>query len=105
MTAREGPCTVTMGIFTFTQKNSAVFYHYDGDAYEGSIMHIINFFHHENTPVKQKSRFNWAGEIQNAQRRSLRRMSTKYIFFPFRAFVIGLCFWFVLPGYNIIPVQ
>jgi hypothetical protein len=46
-----------MGIFSFSQKNLAVFDHYDGYAYEWSIMHIIkNFFHHENTPVKQEKK-------------------------------------------------
>ena len=29
-------------------------------------LHFMIFFHHENTPVKRKRRFNWAGEISNA---------------------------------------
>jgi hypothetical protein len=36
------------------------------------ILHFIVFFNRENTPVKRKRRFNWAGEMPNAQRRRLR---------------------------------
>jgi hypothetical protein len=41
-----------------------------------------NNFHHENTPVKQEKRFNWAGE---------KNKGTKLILFYFRVFVLS-CF-------------
>ena len=40
MTAGKGPGAVTMGIFAFTQKDVAIFYHNNSNANEGSIVHI-----------------------------------------------------------------